>query len=167
MYETKLGERIKEGTELYLIPSFDKSEIIKSNRIMDIDDAVIHEGFADFLRIAYDGNLTLDEYVLLIENSCWARSYKCDLPLPIDWKKVQTGIDLRIAEIKKASRKRDALFIFDISACYLFSAERSRASSLTESAFAKMADATPPTAENVRISPSSAERIRITTEVNI
>mgnify|MGYP000358616963 CR=1 FL=1 len=44
-------------------------EIIKSNRIMDIDDAVIHEGFADFLRIAYDGNLTLDEYVLLIENS--------------------------------------------------------------------------------------------------
>ena len=45
-------------------------EIIKSNRIMDIDDAVIHEGFADFLRIAYDGNLTLDEYVLLIENNC-------------------------------------------------------------------------------------------------
>lgn len=77
-------------------------EIIKSNRIMDIDDAVIHEGFADFLRIAYDGNLTLDEYVLLIENSCWARSCKCDLPLPIDWEKVQTGIGLRIAEIKKA-----------------------------------------------------------------
>lgn len=29
--------------------------------------AVIHEGFADFLRIAYDGNLTLDEYVLLLK----------------------------------------------------------------------------------------------------
>ena len=85
-------------------------EIIKSNRIMDIDDAVIHEGFADFLRIAYDGNLTLDEYVLLIENSCWARSYKCDLPLPIDWKKVQTGIGLRIAEIKKAPPEGQLLF---------------------------------------------------------
>ena len=35
MYETKLGERIKEGTELYLIPSFDKSEIIKSNPIVE------------------------------------------------------------------------------------------------------------------------------------
>lgn len=85
-------------------------EIIKSNRIMDIDDAVIHEGFADFLRIAYDGNLTLDEYVLLIENSCWARSYKCDLPLPIDWKKVQIGIGLRIAEIKKAPPEGQLLF---------------------------------------------------------
>ena len=85
-------------------------EIIKSNRIMDIDDAVIHEGFADFLRIAYDGNLTLDEYVLLIENSCWARSCKCDLPLPIDWKKVQTGIGLRIAEIKKAPPEGQLLF---------------------------------------------------------
>ena len=85
-------------------------EIIKSNRIMDIDDAVIHEGFADFLRIAYDGNLTLDEYVLLIENNCWARSCKCDLPLPIDWKKVQTGIGLRIAEIKKALPEGQLLF---------------------------------------------------------
>lgn len=85
-------------------------EIIKSNRIMDIDDAVIHEGFADFLRIAYDGNLTLDEYVLLIENNCWARSCKCDLPLPIDWKKVQTGIGLRIAEIKKAPPEGQLLF---------------------------------------------------------
>ena len=85
-------------------------EIIKSNRIMDIDDAVIHEGFADFLRIAYDGKLTLDEYVLLIENSCWARSCKCDLPLPIDWEKVQTGIGLRIAEIKKAPPEGQLLF---------------------------------------------------------
>ena len=85
-------------------------EIIKSNRIMDIDDAVIHEGFADFLGIAYDGNLTLDEYVLLIENSCWARSCKCDLPLPIDWKKVQTGIGLRITEIKKEPPEGQLLF---------------------------------------------------------
>ena len=85
-------------------------EIIKSNCIMDIDDAVIHEGFADFIRIAYDGNLTLDEYVLLIKNSYWARSCKCDLPLPIDWKKVQTGIGLRIAEIKKAPPEGKSLF---------------------------------------------------------
>ena len=85
-------------------------EIIKSNRIMDIDDAVIHEGFADFLRIAYDGNLTLDKYVLLIENSCWARSYNCDFPLPIDWKKVQAGIGLRIAEIKKTLPEGQLLF---------------------------------------------------------
>ena len=90
-------------------------EIIKSNRIMNIDDAVIHEGFADFLRIAYDGNLTLDEYVLLIENSHWARSCKCDLPLPIDWKKVQTGIGLRIAEIKKAPPPEGQLLFSTIS----------------------------------------------------
>lgn len=85
-------------------------EIIKSNRIMDIDDAVIHDGFTDFLNIAYDGGLTLDEYVLLIENSCWARSCKCEFPVSIDWKKLEVGIRLRIDEIKRTLPEGQILF---------------------------------------------------------
>lgn len=85
-------------------------EIIKSNRIMDIDDAVIRAGFTEFLNIAYDGGLTLDEYVLLIKNSCWARSCKCELPASIDWKLVESGIRLRIDEIKRILPEGQILF---------------------------------------------------------
>ena len=53
---------------------------IKLLRIMDIDDSVLQDGFSDFLVMAYSGNLTLEEYVRLVENSCWARKYQCPLP---------------------------------------------------------------------------------------
>lgn len=85
-------------------------EIIKSNRIMNIDDAIIHDGFADFLNIAYGGGLTLDEYVLLIENSCWARLYKYEFPVSIDWKRLKEGILFRIDEIKKMLPDGQILF---------------------------------------------------------
>lgn len=52
---------------------------------MDIDDSVLQDGFSDFLVMAYSGNLTLEEYVRLVENSCWARKYQCPLPESIDW----------------------------------------------------------------------------------
>ena len=76
------------------------AEIIKSRRIMDIDDEVLQAGFPDFLALAYDGNLTLNEYVLLIENSSWARQYQCPLPTKIDWNKIKEGVDLAIGKIK-------------------------------------------------------------------
>lgn len=85
-------------------------EIIKSNRIMNIDDAIIHDGFADFLNIAYDGDLTLDEYVLLIENSSWARLYKYEFPISIDWKRLKEGILFRIDEIKNILPDGQILF---------------------------------------------------------
>lgn len=85
-------------------------EIIKSNRIMDVDDAVIQDGFSDFLSIAYSGNLTLDEYVLLIENSCWARSCKYVFPVPIDWKQLKNGIIICIEKIKEVLPDGQILF---------------------------------------------------------
>ena len=67
---------------------------------MDVDDEVLQNGFSDFLALAYSGSLTLNEYVLLIENSCWARQYQCPIPVQIDWSKVNEGIDLAIEKIK-------------------------------------------------------------------
>ncbi|MBQ3137587.1 MAG: hypothetical protein IJB74_08930 [Clostridia bacterium] len=77
------------------------SDIIKYNRIMDIDEETIYEGFEDFLNDVYQGLLTLDEYVLFIENSCWARRYKFEFPIDIDWNEVGCGVDICIDEIKK------------------------------------------------------------------
>lgn len=68
------------------------AEIVKSNRIMDIEEEVVELGFGDVLNMAYTGMLTLDEYVRFIMNSCWARAYHFTLPVPIQWDKIKKGI---------------------------------------------------------------------------
>ena len=88
------------------------AETIKSLRIMDIDDSVLQDGFSDFLVMAYSGNLTLEEYVRLVENSCWARKYQCPLPESIDWSKVNTGVDLAIGKIKETLPEGQILHLF-------------------------------------------------------
>ena len=85
---------------------------IKLLRIMDIDDSVLQDGFSDFLVMAYSGNLTLEEYVRLVENSCWARKYQCPLPESIDWSKVNTGVDLVIGKIKETLPEGQILHLF-------------------------------------------------------
>lgn len=86
------------------------SDIVKSCRIMDIDDDVLQDGFSDLLNMAYRGDLNLDEYVLLIENSCWSRNYNIKLPLSIEWKKVQLGIEICIDQIKRELPEGQILF---------------------------------------------------------
>ncbi len=76
-------------------------EIIKSNKIMDVDDDILKIGFSKFLNYAYAGKLTLDEYVLLISNSRFAREYNYELPEEIEWEKIESGIHRQIEKIKQ------------------------------------------------------------------
>lgn len=85
-------------------------EIIKANRILDMDDEVLIAGFSEFLTHAYNGELTLDEYVLLISNSCWAREYNYQLPKEIEWKKIESGVHNQIEKIKKVCPEGQLLF---------------------------------------------------------
>ena len=71
-------------------------EIVRTNRVIDVDEEVIKEGFPDVLNMAYTGLLTLDEYILFIENSCWARSVDFSFPDVINWDKIQEGIRICI-----------------------------------------------------------------------
>ncbi|MEL4861056.1 P-loop NTPase fold protein [Pseudoflavonifractor phocaeensis] len=75
-------------------------DMIKTYRITDIDEEVVCAGFEDFLELAYKGTLSLDEYVLLIENSCWARSFEYTYPIPIDWNKIKQGISIQKNKLK-------------------------------------------------------------------
>lgn len=75
------------------------AEVVRTHRIADVDDEVINAGFPDVVNMAYDGILTLDEYVLLLRNSCWARNYGFNLPRPIDWVKVKAGVKICISKL--------------------------------------------------------------------
>lgn len=83
---------------------------IRLNRIMDIEEDVLQKGFGDFLTHAYNGALDLNDYVLLIENTAWAREYKYELPHKIDWEKIKLGIKKQIEEIKKVLPDRPSVF---------------------------------------------------------
>ena len=72
------------------------AEIVRTNCVIDVDEEVIKEGFPDVLNMAYTGLLTLDEYILFIENSCWARSVDFSFPDVINWNKIQEGIRICI-----------------------------------------------------------------------
>lgn len=85
-------------------------EIIKANRIMDVDEEIIDKGFEDFLNSAYKGSLTLDDYVLFIENSSWARYYGYSFPVAIDWDKVKGGVGKSIESLKEALPEGQILF---------------------------------------------------------
>lgn len=75
-------------------------EIIICNRIFDVNEETIKEGFAEYLDHAYEGQLHLDDYVLLIENSSCARDYHFSFPVEIDWNKVRAGINICESKIE-------------------------------------------------------------------
>ena len=85
-------------------------EILKVYRIMDVDEEIIDKGFGDFLNSAYEGGLTLDDYVLFIENSSWARYYGYSFPVAINWDKVKGGVGKRIESLKEALPEGQILF---------------------------------------------------------
>lgn len=92
--------------EIQIIKEREKAEtsadIVRTYRIIDVDEEIINEGLKDVLDMAYAGRLILDEYVLLIENSCWSRRYHFALPETIDWCRVRKGIEICIENLIEA-----------------------------------------------------------------
>ena len=82
--------------EIEVIQSKKKAEtpsgIVRTHRIMDVEEDVIIKGFPQVVEMAYAGKLSLDEYVYFIQNNCWGRYYNFGFPLSVDWDKVRTGV---------------------------------------------------------------------------
>lgn len=74
-------------------------EIVRTHRFIDIDEDTVNKGFLDVLEMAYSGELVLDEYVQFIINNCWSRMYGFQLPVSVDWLKVQEGVRICIKKL--------------------------------------------------------------------
>ena len=61
-------------------------EKVRMNRLLDLDEVDIRDGYPILLEEAYTGTLELNDYVNLLYNSCWARKYNIQLP-DIKWGK--------------------------------------------------------------------------------
>ena len=67
-------------------------DVLRYNDFMELEEDIIKAGFSGLLQDCYNGKFTLNDYVLLIRNSCMSRVYNIELPEVIDWKKVLDGI---------------------------------------------------------------------------
>lgn len=85
------------------------SDIVRTHRIMDVEEEVVIEGFPQVVEMAYTGELSLDEYVYFIQNNCWGRYYKFELPVSVDWGKVQIGITIAIKSLLDSKKEGQQL----------------------------------------------------------
>lgn len=74
-------------------------DIVRLSRIIDLEEKTIEEGFPGVLQLAYDGKLSLDEYVYLITNSFLSREFEYPLPENIEWDRVMDGIKTKCQEM--------------------------------------------------------------------
>ena len=79
-------------------------EILKTHILPDISEEVINKGFKDLLEEVYAGKLSLDEYILFIQNCCYSRMYDLDLPT-VNWENVREGIRKQIKYLIKSDEK--------------------------------------------------------------
>lgn len=79
-------------------------EILKTHILPDISEEVINKGFRDLLEEVYAGKLSLDEYILFIQNCCYSRIYDLDLQT-VNWENVREGIRKQIKYLIKSDEK--------------------------------------------------------------
>jgi len=68
---------------------------VRNCRIDYLEEEIARQGMQDILQEAYDGKLSLNEYVFFVINSCLSRYYNL-IDLEIDWERVYSGINIRI-----------------------------------------------------------------------
>lgn len=76
---------------------------LKSYSFYNLEEDDIKSGLSDFLKEAYNGNLTLNEYVRLISISTISKEINLELPEKIVWSKVDDGIEKVIKRLQKAN----------------------------------------------------------------
>ncbi len=73
-------------------------EILKTHQLPEIEEDIIDNGVKELLNEVYAGKLSLDEYILFLENCSYAKIYGVNLPT-IDWEKVRAGIREQIEKL--------------------------------------------------------------------
>lgn len=71
----------------------------------DLQQNDIKEGLPEALKRAYNGELSSDDLLILLEKIHFLNVYKIDLPCNVDYQKLEEGFDKRIEKIKNGTIK--------------------------------------------------------------
>ena len=75
-------------------------EIVRGNLLISLDEQVIETGFPIVIQAAYDGKLTIDEYITLIRNIAWARRVSLELPVDIDMNRIISRVAMCLRSVE-------------------------------------------------------------------
>jgi len=67
-------------------------EVVRNYPLISLDESIIEAGFPQVIKAAYAGVLTIDEYILLIQNIAWARRISFVLPVEVDMDSIKSGV---------------------------------------------------------------------------
>ena len=81
---------------------------VRNSRIDYLEEEIAKQGLQDILQDAYDGSLSLNEYVFFVINSRLSRYYNL-IDLKIDWDKVYSGINKRIEKSIQHGEKHELI----------------------------------------------------------
>ena len=100
----RYGEWNQEILEAELDYTVDRDKAIapedkvRMNRILDLDETDIRDGYPALLEKAYAGEISLNDYVNLLWNCCWSRRYNIQIP-NVEWEKIYEGIHKQIEKL--------------------------------------------------------------------
>ena len=101
--EESLEQEIKQIFSSYEIEN--PIDIVKKRYLLSLEEDIIRKGLPKVIIEAYRGNLSLNEYVLFIENIKSARENNL-LLMEIQWGKVEEGIEKQIDKLLKEEMNR-------------------------------------------------------------
>ena len=78
-------------------------EIVKNRDLLTISDEEMIHGFPEVVHLAYEGKLSLDEYILFLENISYARYVDYDLPISVDMEKLRAGVAIALENLTNSA----------------------------------------------------------------
>ena len=78
-------------------------EIVKNHDLLTIGDEEMKHGFPEVVYLAYEGKLSLDEYILFLENISYARYVDYDLPVSVDMEKLRAGVAIALENLTNSA----------------------------------------------------------------
>ncbi|HYE83729.1 MAG TPA: P-loop NTPase fold protein [Clostridia bacterium] len=67
-------------------------DIVRNADLISLDEDTIEAGFPEVVSLAYAGELSVDEYIILLRNLLWSRNISYILPVEIDMDKLMVGV---------------------------------------------------------------------------
>lgn len=77
-------------------------DLVRYMDLIYLDEDVINAGLPDLIEMAYDGQLSIDEYIAIFRKLLWAKDISYNLPVEIDMEKLQEGVRICLDELSKS-----------------------------------------------------------------
>lgn len=77
--------------------------MVKNHDLLTIGDEEMKHGFPEVVHLAYKGKLSLDEYILFLENISYARYVDYDLPVSVDMEMLRAGVAIALENLTNSA----------------------------------------------------------------